>query len=295
MKLTNLKFQNVKLFWLSLILVATSFTLQAQEPQQDEIDALLDDLFFNDDELMDDILNSLNPTTFLYTSLTYNSNTYFSGRDSGYDQYNLTPQISLFHRSGLSIGISGIYYDYFDPNWDFTSFSLNYFKRLSRDKNIYLNGGYTYFNYTDGSDLYTNALDVGIGIKNKSLTLGTSLSANYLFGGESTYQIVSSTYARLTIFKNPEFSLRFVPQVNLLAAEQTIATYSPTDDYTYIYTDHPFSLVNTQIQLPLSFVSKHWNIDLGYILNFPKAFPEENIESTNGFFMLSAGYLINLD
>ena len=220
MKPFNIKFQNIKWFWLSLILVTTTFTLQAQVPEEDEIDLLLDELFFNSDDLLDDILYSMNPKTFLYTSFTFNSNSYFAGRDSGIDQFNFSPQISLYHKSGLSVSISGIYYDNFDPNWDFTSFSINYFKRLSRNKNIYMNGGYTYFNYSDGSDIYTNSIDLGIGIKNKSLTLGTSLSANYLFGTENTYQLVSSTYARLTILKKPKFSLRFVPQISLFATEQ---------------------------------------------------------------------------
>ena len=95
--------------WLLLFTVATSANLYAQEPEGDEIDMLLDELFFNDQQFIDDILNSFNTYNFIYANVSFNSNTFFSGRDSGVDQFSLVPQLSYYSSSGFNVSVSGIY------------------------------------------------------------------------------------------------------------------------------------------------------------------------------------------
>ena len=56
-----------------------------------------------------------------------------------------------------------------------------------------------------------------------------------------------------------------------------------------------FELLNTQLNLPLSLVSKSWNIDIAYNINFPRAVASETDLSTTGFFSISLGYLINMN
>jgi len=107
--------------------------------------------------LCGELLESDFSYNFLYTSVSYNSNTYFSGRDSGTDQFNIIPQVSYYHSSGFNASISGIYYQNFDPSWDFTSVSLGYFNTLGKQKNIIYNLGYTHFFYADGYDFFTNS------------------------------------------------------------------------------------------------------------------------------------------
>ena len=288
----------IKVIGLLLFIAATSLFTYAQVPRtDDEIDALLDELFFSEDQLLDDILASLNRNEFIYTSVTFNSNTYFSGRDSGIDQYNFYPQISYYHPSGFSLSLSGLYYEKFDPNWDFTSASLGYSHTLDKKERFYISTGYTHYFYSDGSNLFTESIDLGFGLQNKHKTFGTSLSATYLFGNDDAFQLISSTYGRISLYKEKTFSIKFNPRLNFLIASQTIALEelnSQTDEYEFINYD-VFNLLNTQLRFPISLTTKSWNFDVGYVINLPNPVAAETDLKSTGFFTVSLGYLINLN
>ncbi len=209
--------------WLLLFTVATSANLYAQEPEEDQIDMLLDELFFNDQQFIDDILDSFNTYNFLYTNVSFNSNTFFSGRDSGVDQFNLIPQLSYYSSSGFNVSVSGLYYETYSPNWDFTNVYVGYNNTIGKKKLFNYNVGYTRYFYSDGWDTFTNSLDLSVGIRNKKKNLGTKLGASYLFGKDQSFQIVSRTYAIATIAKQKNFVLKFRPQISFLIAQQTIA------------------------------------------------------------------------
>ena len=147
----------IKVFGLLLFSMATSFCSYAQEKNDDDLDSLIDELFFNDQQFLDELVESDFLYSFLHTSVSYNNNTFFSGRDSGTDQFNLIPQISYYHSSGFNASISGIYYENFAPSWDFTSISLGYFNTLGNFKNLVYNLGYTRYFYSDGFDDFTNS------------------------------------------------------------------------------------------------------------------------------------------
>lgn len=281
-----------------LFLAATTFSSYAQEPRtEEEINMLLDELYFSEEQLIDDILASLSQKHFIYSSFTLNSNTYFSGRESGIDQFNFFPQVSYFHPSGFNLSLSGLYYENFEPNWDFTSLSLGYFTAIDNKELLSLNTGYTRYFFSDGSDVFTNSIDLSLGLRNKTNTLGTTLYASYLFGSEQALQLILSPYGRITLLNKKTFSLRFRPQLNFIIAQQTIALEelnSQTQELQFTNYD-VFELLNTQLNLPLSLVSKSWNIDVAYNINFPRAVASETDLSTTGFFSLSLGYLINMN
>ena len=282
---------------LLLFIAATSLFSQAQVPRTDDkIDVLLDELFFSEDQLIDEILASLNRMEFIYTSLTFNSNTYFSGRDSGIDQYNFYPQVSYYHPSGFSVSLSGLYYEKFDPNWDFTSISLGYSRALNKKETLYFTSGYTRYFYSDGSDIFTNGIDLGLTLQNKKRTLGSTLSSTYLFGSDNAFQLLSSTYGKITLYKEKTFSIKFKPKLNFLIASQTIALEelnSQTEETEFVNYDI-FELLNTQLSFPITLVSKSFNLDLGYTINLPSAVATESNLDSNGFFTVSLGYLIDL-
>ena len=288
----------IKVFGLLLFTMATSFCSYAQEDNDDDIDGLLDELFFSDQQFLDELIESDFTYNFLYTSLSYNSNTFFSGRDSGTDQFNLIPQVSYYHSSGFNASISGIYYESFAPSWDFTSLSAGYFNTLGKSKKLTYNIGYTKYFYSDGYDGFTNSLDVSLGIRNKKRTLGTSISASYLFGTDSSYQLVSSSFANFTLKRTSNFALRFRPRLNFIVAKQNITL----EKYVFVggrrvirsYNFDVFDLLNTQINIPLSLSLKSWDFELGYNLNLPKALQNESDLSSTGFFNLSVGYLFDL-
>ena len=281
--------------WLLLFTVATSVNLYAQEQESDELDLILDDLFFNDQQLIDDILDSFNTYNFIYTNLSFNSNTYFSGRESDINQFNLVPQLSYYSSFGLYASISGLYYETFDPNWDFTNVSVGYNNSLDKKKLINYSIGYTRYFYSDGWDTFTNSIDFSIGIRNKSKTLGTKLASSYLFGKDQSLQVVSRSFASLTLAKQKKYIIKLRPQLNFTVAQQTIALEQLNTQDNDIAYDDIFDLLNTQINLPLTLATKSWDFELGYNINFPSAIGTETDLKTTSFFNLSIGYLFDLD
>jgi hypothetical protein len=286
-------------FWLLLFTVATTANLYAQEPEEDELDMLLDELFFNDEQFINDILDSFNTYSFIYTNVSYNSNTFFSGRDSGIDQFNMVPQISYFSSSGFNISVSGIYYETFTPNWDLTNISLGYYNTIGKQKLVNYNLGYTRFIYTNGWDTFTNSVDFGLGIRNKKRTLGTKLTTSYLFGTDQSFQMVLRNYAYITLAREKNFILKLRPQLSFLAAQQTTAleqliTQGDTVITEYIYNDI-FDLLNTQVNIPLTLSTKSWDFELGYNINFPSPVKTEPNLKTTSFFNISIGYLIDFN
>ena len=286
----------IKVFGLLLFSIATSFCSYAQE---ENLDGLIDELFFNNQQFLDELIENDFSFDFLYTSVSYNSNTYFSGRDSGTDQFNIIPQVSYYHSSGFNASISGIYYRNFDPSWDFTSVSLGYFKTIGKNKNILYNVGYTKYFYSDGYDVFTNSLDLGVGIRNKKRTLGTSIATSYLFGTEKSYQFVSSSFVNFTLKRTPNFALRLRPRVNFIVAKQNITIFKEEFIAGIIvpqtFNFDVFDLLNTQINIPLYLTTNSWDFEVGYNLNLPNALVNEKVLKTTGFLNLSVGYMFDLN
>ncbi len=286
--------------WLLLCTVATTPHLYAQEPEQgDEIDLLLDELFFDDQQFLDDILNSFDKYDFIYTNVSLNSHTYFTGRESAVDQFNIVPQISYYSSSGFNMSISGIFYESFVPQWDYTNVSVGYYNTIGEKKHVTFNTGYTRYFYANGWDTFTNSLDLTLGLRNKKRNLGTKLTASYLFGTDQAFQLVSATYVSATLIKQKNFVLRFRPQLNFVIAQQTIALEQlntqgnePTTEFIY---DDIFDLLNTQLNIPLALATKSWDFELGYNINFPSPVASEPSLKTTGFFNFSVGYLIDLN
>jgi len=289
----------IKVFGLLLFSMATSFCSYAQEENLENLDGLIDELFFNNQQFLDELIENDFSFDFLYTSVSYNSNTYFSGRDSGTDQFNIIPQVSYYHSSGFNASISGIYYRNFDPSWDFTSVSLGYFKTIGKNKNILYNVGYTKYFYSDGYDVFTNSLDLGVGIRNKKRTLGTSIATSYLFGTEKSYQFVSSSFVNFTLKRTPNFALRLRPRVNFIVAKQNITIFKEEFIAGIIvpqtFNFDVFDLLNTQINIPLYLTTNSWDFEVGYNLNLPNALVNEKVLKTTGFLNLSVGYMFDLN
>lgn len=299
MKTKSLYNKKILALWLLLFTAATSVNLYAQEPTEDDIDLLLDELFFNDQQFMNDILDSFNTNNFIYTNVSFNSNTFFTGRDSGIDQFNIVPQISYYSASGFNVSVSGIYYENFSPNWDFTNVSLGYYNTIGKKSLFNYNVGYTRYFYSNGWDTFTNSVAISLGARNTKRTLGTKLAISYLFGTDQSFQFVSRSYANLTLAKENKFSLKFRPQISFVVAQQTTALeqLNTIDDVTtieYIYNDI-FDLLNTQINIPLTLITKSWDFELGYNINFPSRVETEPKLKTTGFINLSVGYLIDFN
>lgn len=287
----------IKIHGLLLFSIATSFFTYAQEKNEDEIDDLLEELFFSDQQFLDELIERDFSYNFLYTSVSYNNNTFFSGRDTGTNQFNMVPQVSYYHSSGFNASISGIYYQDFAPNWDFTSLSLGYFNTLGNNKSITYNIGYARYMYSDGYDGYTNSLDVSLGLRNKKRTLGSCISASYLFGTEESYQLVSSSFMNFTLKRTSKFALRLRPSLNFIIARQNITirknVIEMNQTVSRIFNFNVFDLLNTQLSIPLSLSIKSWDLEFGYNLNLPKNQENEGALPATSYFNFSIGHLFD--
>lgn len=291
--------QDFTFFRLLSFLIATSFCSYAQENESVELDILIDELFFEEQQFLDEILESDLSYQFLYTNVSFNTNTYFSGRSSGVDQFNIIPQISYYHSSGFNVSLSGVYYQNFDPTWDFTSVSLGYFNTLGNKKNIFYNLGYSRFFFTDGTNTFTNSIDLSFGLRNHKRTLGTTLSGSYLFGTDNSFQLISNSYVNLNIYRNSKFAIRFRPNLNFIIAKQVVTILRPIRNINgpsfELISENIFDLLNTQINLPLSLTTNSWDFEIGFSQNFPNALPNESeLENTN-FFTFSIGYMFDIN
>ena len=284
---------------LLLVTMATSFYGYSQERSDSDIDSLLDEFFFNEQQFLDELIESDTSYNFLYTSVSYNSNTFFSGRNSGTNQFHIIPQISYYHSSGFNASVSGLYYEKFFPNWDFTSLSLGYFNTLGKHKNFTYNFGYTRYFYSDGFNDFNNSLDVSLGIRNNKKTIGTNLIASYIFGSDQSYQFVSTSFVSINLARKENFALRLRPNINFIAAKQNftfarIIIFNGTPVLRRVNYE-VFDLLNTQINIPISLTTNSWDFELSYSLNMPNAIANENNLPTTSLFSLSVGYLFDFD
>lgn len=291
--------KQLQFYGLLLFSIATSFCSYAQEENLDDIDGLIDELFFNDQQFLDELIEGGLTYNFLYTSVSYNTNTFFSGRDSGTDQFNIIPQVSYYHSSGFNASISGIYYQNFAPAWDFTSVSVGYFNTIGKQKNFNYNLGYTHFFYSDDFDDFTNSIDLSVGIRNIKRTLGTTLAASYLFGTDTSLQLVSNSFLNINFKRTSNLALRFRPNISFIIADQTYTfnsiIRSPLGPRIVTVVQEVFDLLNTQLSFPLSLSTKSWDFEIGYHLNLPNAVSNESNLSNTNFFSFSVGYLLDLN
>jgi hypothetical protein len=294
------RFKNTfKVFGLLLFSMATSFCSYGQEENVDDLNGLIDELFFKDQQFLEELIESDFSYNFLYTSVSYNNNTYFSGRDSGTDQFNVIPQVSYYHSSGFNASVSGIYYQNFDPSWDFTSLSVGYFNSIGKKKSILYNVGYSKYFYTDNFDDFTNSVDLSVGIRNNKRSLGTTISASYLFGTDNSFQIVSNSFVNFTLKRTSNFAVRFRPSINFIIAKQTLSVqkniFINGRRVLQAVSYDIFDMLNTQLNFPISLTSKAWDFEFGYNVNLPKATAAESDLPTTGFFNLSVGYMFDLN
>lgn len=271
----------------TLLLVVTSFSFSnSQEIDDLLLDSLIDDLFFEEERFIDEMLESVNKYNFLYTTITYNSNTYFAGRNYDIDQCNFMPQMTYFNSKGLNISVAGVCYSEFEPKWAYTYGSLGYSDYFGKNDALNMGIAYSRYIYTDGWDTLTNSLDFNIGIRNKKRYVGTKLSGSFLFGNDQSFQLISRSYLNIPLMKKKKLSLKFRPQFNMLFAEKTVLIQE-------IYTAEYFGLLNTQINIPLNIYTRSFDFEIGYNINFPIPHETETDLGANGFFRFSIGWILD--
>lgn len=284
----------IKIMWFLFLTMGTSsFSFAQNEEELDDLDILLDRILFNEDQFVDDILEDAYRYNILYSSVTFNSNTYYYGRENEVDQFNLSPQISYSSSFGLVAGVSGIYFDKYEPNWSHTNISVGYFNYIGKKELIRYYGGYTHTFFSDGWDSLTNSIDGTIGLRNKKRTLGVKVNGNYLFGKGQSYLIVAEAYGNFTLIKRKKYKIKHRPSVNIIFGQQLLYTNRYYQHENHSIEEKYNGLMNTQINLPFYLVTKSWDFEIGYTINFPQAFESNTSPSPTGFLSISVGYLID--
>lgn len=287
-----------RIFYILFFLTGT-FGVYSQEPvmEENEVDKVIDALFSNEEQLVGELMNSLSKYQMLYISLDYNSDSYFAGRDIGINQYNLVPQISYLHSSGLFASISGNYYSKFNPKLDVINATVGYGKNFGKHKKFRYSVYYAKYFYSDNDDNFLdNAFSASFGIKNKNKNIGTHLLISYLFGSEDAIQLTSSSFSRIKILKTNNVTIDLRPQLSITAGKQTIelSRISNIDDSLLFYSEDVFELINTQLSIPIQLNLNSFDFEIGYNFNFANAIRgEDDLKNTN-YFNASIAYLINL-
>ena len=315
----------LKLINLTFFLLFTPTIYSQQKTEVEEIDSLIEELFFSEQEL-GDVLNDKN-ISLIYSSINYNSNTYYSGRSIGVNQFNLSPQISYVNSNGLSINLSGIYLDQFDPAWDLTTISIGYSKGINKENTLSLNSSFSnYFYSYDQNDIYSRSISLGMSYHSFNDKLFLNTSAGIFFDGSNLFQVVSNFYYSFNLIKktgkekeqnkrsqvwkinvsgkqkskrilSKKLNLDFNPMVSFYFNSETIDTeYSPSffinqnnnADQNY------FGLINTQIKLPIEFNLNNIDLEFSYYINIPIPIVDENNLPNTSFFGISIGYLFDL-
>ena len=296
-----------------IILVALilmfSFQLKAQKNElQEEIyenrlDSLIEDVVFGDDELSY-LFGLKDNMQFLYMRTSYDSRTFYAGREIGENLYNMTGQLYYLNSNGLFAGLAGAWYDQIDPAYQITVLSLGYSKGLKKAKFFRYRASFDYYLYhnndPDFDPTYTSGLNLGTTFKSKSV--GTRLNASFLLGDNIGKHLSADLYAHLTLLKFGHYNkLRLEPEISFYFGTESVAL-NGYDNLTNLiegdlsnsaYTDE-FGLMNTQLEIPLSLTYKGFDIDISWTHNFPRSLDPNLLYPENSFISFSVGYIFNL-
>jgi hypothetical protein len=270
--------------WSSLSLAQN---LESEEPS--DIDQLLDELIVVDTlavlQAYDDLKGG-----FLYASISYDDQAYFSGRDFDIDQFGLAPSLTYLTSGGTYLFASGTYYSELDPAWDLFALGAGKFWSLGTKKQWSVSASYTHsFLGEDSEGLNTHRLSSSVSYKLDPLQL--NVAGGYLFGDEPSYYLSTSINYETTIAQIGAFELTFEPNLYLLFSQQNIVEQVSFFRFTE---SSVFDRVNSQLELPLTLDNNTLDITLSYTRNFPNNLFEDEDLSSSGYVSISLGWLIPL-
>lgn len=262
----------------------------SQSNDEDAIlDSILDELFPNDDLLID------RPSSdYLYASFSFDESVFLAGRDFDIDQFGFTPSISYMRGKNFFVSMSSAYFSELDPNWDFVSISSGYSIFLDPMENWSLMSTYSriFFN-SDAEDLNPNRFSASLIFQKNKLRVRAS--AGYLFGGSASFYTTTSANYEFQILDSNKWELSVSPELSFLMSEQTVSEQIISGfPNTQILEKDVFDLINTQLSFPVQWDTGRWDFELSYNLNLPKALSNERDLNPNGYFSISIGYFSSL-
>lgn len=282
----------MRLFSFFILVFCWSSLSLAQNPESEEpsdIDELLDELFVVDTlavlQAYDDLKGG-----FLYASISFDEQAYFSGRDFDIDQFGLTPSLTYLSSGGTYLFAGGSYYSELDPAWDLFALGGGQFWSLGTEKQWSVSASYTHsFLGEDSEGLNTHRLSSSVSYKLDPLQL--NVAGGYLFGADPSYYLTSSITYETTLAQIGTFKLTFEPNLYLLFSQQNIIEQVSFFQFTE---STVFDRINSQLELPFTFDNNNLDITLSYTRNFPNNLFEDEDLSSSGYVSISLGWLIPL-
>lgn len=274
--------------------------------QEDKIDAILDSMFFSNDEEILLMLADMNRNHhFLYARMGYDSKTTYAGREIGTDQYNVAGQLFYINTRGFTFGVSGAWYSQMDPSYRSTVVTAGYSNGLKKNKWLRYRLSYNryFYNINDSEfeAVYTGS--AGAGISLKAGPVGTRLDYSLLMGSEYGSQVSADLYGNFTLFKiGSKARFRILPELSFYFGSETVEyeRYSYLDNNMQspgstepVYGDR-FGLMNTQLRLPLELSLGDLDIEVSYIYNINRSIDPAYTFDNVSMISISIGYFFML-
>lgn len=287
-----------------LVLLFCSLFVSNAYSQTERIDSLLNQILFDDEDGYLEVINSSKKFQFLYSRVSYDSNTFFAGRDIGINQYNMTGQIAYFHSIGISLGAAAAYYSEIDPRISTVLVMAGYSGKFTKSMDYRYRVSYSRYFFPESNTLASSSFDNSIsgGVTIDKKIAGTRLDYSLLVGSETNSQVSWDLYGQINILKfGLSDRIRFEPELSFyFGNDKTIITQTGVipgrfpQEYTTEVEKVDFGWMNTELKLPITLNYRKFDFEIGYNFNFPRSIVStENPESTS-YFNFSVGYLISL-
>ena len=232
-------------FFTLLVCWSTLCLAQTQESEKpSDINELLDELFVVDTlavlQAYEDIKGG-----FLYASISFDEQAYFSGRDFDIDQFGLTPSLTYLSNGGTYLFAGGSYYSELDPAWDLLALGAGQFWSLGTKKQWSISANYTHsFLGEDSEGLNTHRLSSSVSYKISPLQFNV---AGVTFGDEPNYYFSVSMNYETTLAVGP-----FELLLNPICISCLPAKYIEQVSFFRFTQSTAFDRVNSQLELPFT-------------------------------------------
>lgn len=295
-------------YLLFIILGLSVLQIKAQDLDEiyhNHLDSLIDNIVFEDEELAS-LLGLNDRFQFLYGRLSFENNTFYAGRDLGYNQYNLTGQLVYFHSCGLNVTLSGVWYEKLEPQYAATAVSLGYSRKFNALKDFRFRASYDYYFYSSNDSVsdFTFNSSFNLGTTYRKKWGGSRVDFSLLTGNETRTQISWDFFANLVIVKFGFLNkLEFEPEISMFFGSEDVIDIKigtvigplgrprPTINYT---TSSQFGLMNSEIKLPLTLTLGDFDLELGYNVNIPHSLDPDFAYNVTGYLNFSVGYMLSL-
>ncbi|WP_430815622.1 hypothetical protein [Carboxylicivirga sp. RSCT41] len=274
-----------------------SLTAWSQDTYLDSV--LNEAMYYDESELLYMELNSDKTYHFIYTNSTYNSQSFYAGREVADPQYYLSGQVSYFNTRGFFMGFGTSSGTWFSTNNDANynnSLMIGFGRSLKKHRWLRYNINYSrYFGINDGFDFsgsYSNNLHIGISARNK--WIGTRTGLNYLFGKNTKATFSWDIYSAITLVNMSAFNhIKLEPELSFFYDSEEVEETPSGINGTVVYNTE-FGWMNTEISLPLIMTINNFDIELGYTINLPRSLDPAYSYDNTSFFTVSLGYIFEL-